>query len=391
MQFETGAKLSGYVNKSKTMKVIHLVPVPGFYSMHQGMGGHVAHAYGMIRGLERCGCSVRTLAAEPASALDGWMPQGVVVPFQRGVMGRQRWSMALLRHLEQMCHEQPPDVLYVRYSQQFAWWLPAVKRILRPARVVLEVNSFAAQRWKLAGLLESRIFKSADVILAISEIVADDLRRILPRAFHSRILVLPNGVDIERFQGVTSRKLPGSGAYDVAYVGILKFGHGLENIVTAARRMEQQVPEVVFHLVGDGPAMRHLQELSAGLRNFRLHGAVGFDQVPPILKGADVLLYTTSRSLAFQSPIKLFEYMASGRAIVAMHTPATEWLLGGGANGRLIPIGDVTALQEAILAYRDEPTTGERHGRMAAAAAAANHTWESRARDLLLHLQITKK
>jgi glycosyltransferase involved in cell wall biosynthesis len=102
------------------------------------------------------------------------------------------------------------------------------------------------------------------------------------------------------------------------------------------------------------------------------------------LRDADVLVLpnpASALSSAFTSPLKLFEYMASGRPIVASDLPSLREVLADGRNALLFEAGNPQALTAAIRRIKDDPELG---ARLAAQALADVHgyRWETRAETL---------
>jgi glycosyltransferase involved in cell wall biosynthesis len=88
----------------------------------------------------------------------------------------------------------------------------------------------------------------------------------------------------------------------------------------------------------------------------------------------------------FGSPTKLFEYMALGRPIVASRLGQIGEILEDRVSARLVTPGDVDELAHAILDVLRLPDRGRHLGEAAQREAASNHTWEERARRLLMRL-----
>jgi glycosyltransferase involved in cell wall biosynthesis len=246
----------------------------------------------------------------------------------------------------------------------------------------MEVNSFVAQTWASVAPLERWAMANADVIVTVSQTLREQIGDKLGESLASRTLVIPNGVDISRFLDIAAESPGNAEGFHVGYTGILKADYGLEQIIAAARMLHAEEQHITFHLVGDGPARMALEASARGLSNVIFHGSIPFERIPAVLKGFNVLLYTSSERNAFQAPIKMCEYMASGRPIVAMRTPVTEWLLAHGKRGALVPMGDAVALADAIKRMQDLPDQGRALG-LLALEECRNHTWESRARELL--------
>jgi glycosyltransferase involved in cell wall biosynthesis len=112
-------------------------------------------------------------------------------------------------------------------------------------------------------------------------------------------------------------------------------------------------------------------------------GAIPHSRVPAVLAEADIALapYAVDAPEYF-SPIKLFEYMAAGLAVVAGDLPAVREVVSK-ETAVLVPKGDPEALAAAVAGLSMDAARRQRLGRAARALVAAEHTWRHRARRVL--------
>ncbi|MBF0624317.1 MAG: glycosyltransferase family 4 protein [Magnetococcales bacterium] len=171
-----------------------------------------------------------------------------------------------------------------------------------------------------------------------------------------RLLVAPDGVDLERFADPLDRttariRLGLDPRRPLAvYAGHLYAGRGIEEILVAARIRQ----DMDFLLVGGFPGdVKKWRDRAAGegLGNVTLAGFVANASLPPYLWAADCLLmpYGTGCPTAdWMSPLKMFEYLAAGRVLVATDLPALREVLRHGENALLVPPDDGPALARAL-------------------------------------------
>jgi glycosyltransferase involved in cell wall biosynthesis len=95
------------------------------------------------------------------------------------------------------------------------------------------------------------------------------------------------------------------------------------------------------------------------------------------------------RSSFYFSPLKVYEYMAASRPVVASRIGQLANLIEDGVNGLLCPAGDPVTLAAALARLRREPELRARLGRAARATVLKHHTWETVARRIL-HLASLK-
>ena len=94
----------------------------------------------------------------------------------------------------------------------------------------------------------------------------------------------------------------------------------------------------------------------------------------------------TAQFANYTSPLKLFEYMAAGRAIVASDLASWADVLAHEETALLLPPGDSEAWSKAIMRLRDDAALRERLGTAAREKALAHYTWDARAERILAHI-----
>ncbi|MBW1743088.1 MAG: glycosyltransferase [Deltaproteobacteria bacterium] len=203
-----------------------------------------------------------------------------------------------------------------------------------------------------------------------------------------KIFVESNAVDINAFSGFPDKNSLresldlSNNRFLATYSGHLYQDRGVEDILQCAVRLK----EVQFLHVGGWEEDVARRELEAQhLNNVLFTGFVPNSRIPKYLAASDVLLMPYSRGckvVPWMCPLKLFEYMASRRPIIATDLPAIRKHLQDGRNARLIPPDSPGALTEAIAWIRDNPNEASR---MAGAAFedVRSCTWTNRAKAIL--------
>lgn len=201
----------------------------------------------------------------------------------------------------------------------------------------------------------------------------------------SKIRVVINGVDLERFQveGPRHEGLP-SGAFVVGFCGSLKAWHGVDLLVDAFRKL---AADPRFHLlvVGDGPGRKQVGALSDELPGrVTWTGPVPLEDVPTYLRAMDVAVAPYPRMERFYfSPLKVLEYMAVGKPCVASSIGQLPELVRDAETGLLTPVEDVSAFAAAIRRLADDEALRESMGRSAAEEVRRRHSWTDRAAEIL--------
>lgn len=192
---------------------------------------------------------------------------------------------------------------------------------------------------RLYGRLDRWVLRRFDGVVAVSGGVE---RRLLASGVE-RVVLIPNGIGVERFRA--ARDGEGEGAL-VGMVARLSAEKGVDIFLRAAARVRELVPGARFVVWGEGPERAALEALRAELG---LDGVVAMpgrqDDVAGALGRMDVLVLASR----FEGlPMTLLEGMASGRAVVATAVGEVPTVLEDCRTGRLVPSEDAEAMARAV-------------------------------------------
>jgi glycosyltransferase involved in cell wall biosynthesis len=211
--------------------------------------------------------------------------------------------------------------------------------------------------------LERWCYKRAAYVNAVTDWIAKILRekKSIPE---EKILFLPNGVDIHRFQpklpdeSLKSR-LSLSGKQIVLWAGTLGYAHGLDNVLRAAKLLEPRAPDIHFLFVGDGSARERLIRLKAqlALGNVSFHDPVSHDEIVSYYSIAfcglasllDIPTYRGAR------PSKIFPVFASAKPLIFVGRGETADLVRQADAGMVVPPGDPQSLANVVLDLAQSP------------------------------------
>lgn len=253
------------------------------------------------------------------------------------------------------------------------------------------------------ALTESAL-SAADVVSCVSEPVAAWVRQDVPAAAAATV-VTPNGVNTERIRPAARHDdgtSPGSFGrpFTVGFLGTLKPWHGTETLLDAVAAAGEAAADWRIEFCGAGPQLEALREQAERLglgEATAFHGAVAPSEVPAVVENWDVATapYPQPENPEdhYFSPLKVYEYLASGATVVASAVGEIPQVVGAGepdadgvavgSRGVAVRPGDAQALAAALTRLAaDRGLTAE----LAAAGRAdveAHHTWGHRAADLL--------
>jgi glycosyltransferase involved in cell wall biosynthesis len=307
------------------------------------------------------------------------------LPPSIGALAEIAYNVPAWWRLRQAARRFRPHLIYERYNLFYlaGTWLARWSRV----PLFLEVNApLAAERAQFGGLglpglaarLEAYVWRSADKVLAVTGV----LKRLVERAGvpSGRIEVVPNGIDPAEFAAAPRSAHRGDRVV-LGFVGFVRDWHGLDGVITAMAAARDAAPMDLV-VVGDGPARAALERQAAGsglADCVRFTGLQGREQVPALVAGFDIALQP--RVVDYASPLKIFEYMAAGRAIVAPDQENIREILSDGETALLFDPSRPEAMWQAILRLAGDADLRHRLGAAAAAEIARRDlTWTGNAR-----------
>jgi len=265
---------------------------------------------------------------------------------------------------------------FVMYAQRAAkrfgadliyTWLPqsAVIALWMDYPVVLEMHADVAGKmgaWWLRQFWKARGRK-------LMTVTTKALRKALERSTKiwfkdEAVMVAPNGVELDRYEvlpgpAAARRQLNLPEGLTVGFTGHIYPGRGADLLFELARQM----PQTNFLWVGGTPELVDMWRgklNEAKMTNVTMTGFIKHERIPFYQAAADILLMPYSRSVSASSgqdiaevinPMKMFEYMAAGRAIVSADLPSIREILNG-RNAIFCEAGDSSNWESIIRDWR---------------------------------------
>jgi glycosyltransferase involved in cell wall biosynthesis len=290
------------------------------------------------------------------------------------------------------------DFIYERYALYNWAGLLAARVFGIP--FVLEVNTLYAQAWskyygltfrRFARLLERYTFRRADAIVTVTAVQRAMLEKEGVRG--TRIAVSHNGIDSAEFdpaQFLNSnlRDRLGLPPIVAGFVGTMNRWQGVQGFAEVVRLVGARRSDVGFLFVGDGEGRALLE---AELERFGMSKAAFFvgrqhhAAIPEFIAAMDIGLLLDSN--AYGSPMKIFEYWAMGKAVVAPAVPPVLEVLRDGETGLLVAPGDAKGMARHILELADNSHSRELLGEAGRRYVLSTHTWDQNAATILQILE----
>lgn len=263
--------------------------------------------------------------------------------------------------------------------------LPLLAATFVATRSVYEMHDFPEHKQRLYAW----VFRRVNTVLVTNTWKVAPLEKGFS-VHRSKILIEPNAVDIEKFSIAMSKNEARAalrilkGGHIVVYTGHLYAWKGVDTLASAARLL----PKTEFYVVGgtEADVKAYIAKYS-DIQNLHVVGRRLHSEIPLWQKAADVLVLPNTAkeeiSAHYTSPMKLFEYMASGTPIVASDIPAIREIVGD-ERAVLVRPDDARALADGITRVL---TNGGITESDAALIWVQDHTWQKRAQRVLAKIE----
>jgi glycosyltransferase involved in cell wall biosynthesis len=312
------------------------------------------------------------------------------------------------RECRRFVKEYRADVIYER---RFSPKIGAAVSLASGVPLVVEVNGLVDVEAKvlgrparggtvaapIRGAVQKRSYQRAARVIAVTPALGEEIRRRY-RVPSAKIVIIPNGADVDRFR--PSSAPAAKKAIDVVpsrpvacFVGTLFPWQGIDHMLNAAPLVVRAVPEILFLIVGNGPLLESLRSAvrQRGLdRSFRIQGQVSHSDVPRYVNAAEVCLALKDPKIGgFESgfsPLKLYEYLACGRPVVATRTAGFE-ILEEADCGILVDPFDAPQVANAIVQVVTDDERRTKMGIRARSIAVDRFSWLAVAKKTILAIQ----
>lgn len=350
------------------------------YRIHTGEGGNV-HIKAMIQAF-----SEFALVQEPPAPVSlGLLRRASKNGRPKGAMKLVEGAALAISLIEKVAAyvAMRPDLVYVRHEIPDVPTLAVLK--LLGARIVLEVNALATDEsaiagrtllWRIRQAIELSAFRFADHVCGISGYLCRQLEGV--GAPKQKLFVTHNGVHLADFPE-SRLSPPRPDGMTIGFIGTGHRWHGLQALVEAFSETLKAHPEARLLMVGPGSAEVERQIEALGLAGkVEITGQLPREEaIATFERRVDIAVQ--ANCLPHGSPLKMFEYMAMRKAIVAARTPAISEILEEGRSGLLVEPNSVPELAAAFGRLLGDPRLRERLAQGARDRVVATFTWRGNA------------
>lgn len=301
----------------------------------------------------------------------------------------------LKNELKEQIRKIEPDLIYERGYYLMSSGVNAAAELKIP--IIIETNApYPEERIKMegysliSGLANSVIrkqLKTAQKFVVVSEAL---------KLFYSKklegevlnIVATPNGISEEIL--IEASKTPTDsleledtlkGKFVIGFVGSIFPYHGVETLIKSFIDVSETYLDVELVVVGDGEILPELMAKYNGNKRIHFTGKVEHSIAKQLIRTFDIAVMASSNW--YGSPVKIFEYGAYSKAVIAPSTGPVEEVITEGENGLLITPDSVDKLTEAIKMLRDNPELREKLGKQLHKSIENQFLWKHTVQKIL--------
>jgi glycosyltransferase involved in cell wall biosynthesis len=375
--------------------------------------GPQLHTLAVITGFQKLGYSVRTVAIQKnrliwADDLNIWHKPKFGFTQSRGfrivesILRRIQTELHLpflglfdSLHYADACTRLLKDYhfLYERHGYLGYGGVLASRWMRIP--LILELNGNIVQEIDEIGVRMSKLQRwvgrwitlhtwlAATHLVVVSEALKSQLVNLgIPE---TKVSVVMNGVNVEIF----SKKYDQNSARNfyqigcgpiIVFVGSFQPWHGVELLVSSFLRVLKEFPNATLLLIGDGEGRGRVEQkiIEFDLSDkVKITGRLEQEKIAELLFSSDVAVapYPLLHGNIVGTPLKLLEYMAAGKAIVASTAPIHE-IISDGVNGIRVPPANDEALADGIIRLLSDAELRKTLGTNAQSLAVEKYSWD---------------
>lgn len=259
--------------------------------------------------------------------------------------------------------------------------------------VIVEVNGISNETGvlpksiaKIMNLYLSNRYSCATHIIAVTPKLKEFLQSIYRIPPH-KISVVENGANIDLFKPMDKKGVLEKLNLDTDYKYICFVGHlapwqGVEYLIKSSPYILDKCPNTKFIIVGEGPKLEELVKLTDHLnisQNYLFTGYVDYEKVPLYINASNICVapFVIERNERIGlSALKIYEYLACGKPVIASKITGIEELLSASNGGISVTPEDVHDLGKAIVRLLQDDTLGEKMGTNGYEFIKNHHSWK---------------
>jgi glycosyltransferase involved in cell wall biosynthesis len=239
-----------------------------------------------------------------------------------------------------------PDIIHIQAISDMAILGLLSKIFLGKPYVIWGQGSDVYLPDKRTKFISKTLLQNSSTVIALSENMKREMNIICKK---DDIVILPNGVELEKFQDIYPKEQKNTIKKTIIFVGSLRPIKGIEYLIKAMKIMAEKLPDTNLLIVGDGPEREELKTLVQELNlqnSISFAGKVTNEQIPKYMAQADLFVLP---SLSEGFTLVVVEAMASGLPIITTNVRGLPEIVKNGENRFIFKPEDPKDLAEKIL------------------------------------------
>jgi phosphatidylinositol alpha-mannosyltransferase len=350
-------------------------------------GGVAIHISCLERYFTRMGHEVKVIAPASKSIYsfgDRFIPIGKPRPIPAsGSIARVTISLQLASKIKAVLEQERFDIVHL-HEPLMPMLCTTVLRLSPTANIGTFHACHGRPGYNFAKpfgkWLLKRWFRRLHGKIAVSKPATEFAREHFPGYYN----IIPNGVDIDHFSpDVAPIEKFNDGKLNILFVSRLEKRKGLNYLIEAFKRVQQEIPNSRLIIVGPGTRLRRKYEKQVsrdGLKDVIFTGLVSYEELPRYYKTADVFCAPATGRESFG--IILLEAMATGKPIVASSIEGYASVVTHNVEGLLVPPGDAEMLARALVSLLTDQALRQEMGAKGR-TKALEYSWEKVAQNVL--------
>jgi len=364
------------------------------------------HIWEFIKSLSKLGQEVHVMTI--SDKIFGGVVFHSLIKKKQNISGTFMFRLHYLMQIGKLINELEFDILYTRNSLRGI--IGVLIRLLKGPKLVLELNGLVSEDWKLekerngdinmfrnvrvklSDWVEIFVAKKADAVIVVAQGIKDIL--IKRGVDENKIFVIPNGANIDLFRPIKDSAINelrhrysiNEGDHIIIFIGNFEWYHGIEYLIRSAPLILNTFPNTKFLIVGDGPIRKELENLVKNMNLFDkiiFTGRAPYEMVPLYINMADVCVapFTRARNERIGlSPLKIYEYLACGKPVIASDIKGVGDLLRHSNAGIAVKPEDPVELANAIIKLLKDEELRRQMGENGRKVVVNNYSWDHTAK-----------
>lgn len=276
--------------------------------------------------------------------------------------------------------QRKPDVIYVRRGISIIPFIYSkiVKSILvfevndDPYRKNknIETNLISSLRYRLSKTVDEIYIKFSDIVCVITKEIKNKIVKANSTILESKMVIFPSGANTELFKPLNQSECreilnfdPSN--YYIGYVGSLLYYSGVDILINAVPYILEKIKNCYFVIVGEGPMKKQWIQLVKEKKldkYFYFLGQVDYEDIPRHINCFDICVAPYRSTVGLGSPVKIFDYMACGKPVIASKIDGITNFLKNTDTVRFVSADNSELLAKSIIDLLNKDNSANRIG-----------------------------